>query len=69
MKLLKDQRIDNDGSRENKITMALLLGAFFLSKSKRIMNNIVIAIDGVKDDIVYSTDTASVYKENKRGKT
>ena len=46
-------------------TMPLHLGAFVLSKSKRIMNTFIHAIDGFYTNDVYYTDTDSLYIENK----
>ena len=45
--------------------MPLHLGAFVLSKSKRIMNNFIHAINGFYTNDVYYTDTDSLYIENK----
>ncbi len=41
------------------------LGAFILSKSKRMMNNFVEVIDGFKTNNVYYQDTDSLYIEKK----
>ena len=45
--------------------MPLHLGAFVLSNSKRIMNNLIHAINGFYTNDVYYTDTDSLYIENK----
>ena len=46
-------------------TMPLHLGAFVLSNSKRIMNNILHAMGGFYTNDVCYTDTDSLYTENK----
>ena len=45
--------------------MPLHLGAFVLSKSKRIMNIFIHVIDGFHTNDLYYTDTDSLYIENK----
>ena len=45
--------------------MPLHLGAFVLSNSKRIMNNFIHAINGFYTNVVFYTDTDSLYIENK----
>ena len=47
-------------------TMLLHLGAFVLSNSKRILNNFIYAIKRFYTNYVFSTDTDSLYIENKR---
>ena len=47
------------------IIMTLHLGAFVLSTSKRIMNNLRHAIIGFYTNDAYYTDTDSLYTENK----
>ena len=49
------------------ITMPLHLGAFVLSKSKRVMNDFIDAINRFYTNGVYYTDTDSLYIENKYG--
>ena len=44
--------------------MPLQLGAFVLSNSKRIMNNLIHAIDGFYTKDLYYEDTDSMYIEN-----
>ena len=60
--------IDDEGLQDEikKVNILLLqLDAFVLSKSKRIMNNYIHAIDGFYSNDVYYTDTDSFYIENK----
>ena len=62
-------KIKNDGGLQDEVekvnTMALHLGAFVLSKSKRIMNNFIRAIGRFYTNDVFYTDTHSLYIENK----
>ena len=46
-------------------SMPLHLGVFVLSNSKRIMNNLIHAIDGFYSNDVYYTERDSLYIENK----
>ena len=63
VKLIDDEGLEDEVKKVN--TMPLHLGAFVLSKSKRIMNNFIHAIDGFCTNDVYYTDTDSLYIENK----
>ena len=60
--------IDDAGLEDevkNLNTMPLLLGAFVLSNSKRIMNNFIHAFNGFFKNDVYYGGTDSLYIENK----
>ena len=63
IKLIDDPRLE-DGVRKLN-TMPLPVGAFVLSNSERIMNNFIHAIDGFYTNVVFCTDTDSLYIENK----
>ena len=49
---MRDEEIVDDGIIEVENTMPLLSGALIRSKSKRIMNQFVIAVDRFEDDKV-----------------
>ena len=63
VKMIDDVGLEDEVKKLN--TMPLHLGAFVLSNSKRIMNNIIHAISGFYTNDVYYTDTDSLYIENK----
>ena len=63
VKMIDDAGLEDEVKKLN--TMPLLLGAFVLSNSKRIMNNFIHAINGFYTNDVYYTDTDSLYIENK----
>ena len=72
VKMIDDKGLEDEIKKIN--TMPLHLGAFVLSKSKRIMNNFIHAIDVFYSNAVYYTDTDSLnieskhwYKLNKAG--
>ena len=62
-KMIDDAGLEDEVKKLN--TMPLLLGAFVLSNSKRIMNNFIDAIIVFYTNDVYYTDTDSLYDENK----
>jgi hypothetical protein len=37
------------------------LGSFILAHSKRLMNNIILSVDGFKENVIYYSDTDSIY--------
>ena len=61
---MKDDEDDEDEVKKVN-TMALHLGAFVLSNSKRIMNNFIHAIGGFYTNDVFYTDCDSLYIGNK----
>ena len=63
VKMIYDAGLEDEVKKLN--TMPLLLGAFVLSNSKRIMNNFIHAINGLYTNDVYYTDTDSLHIENK----
>ena len=63
VKMIDDAGLEDEIKKMN--TMPLNLGAFVLSYSKRITNNFIHALGGYYTNDVYSTDTDSLYIENK----
>ena len=63
VKLKDDAEWEDEVKKVN--TMPLHLGAFVLSKSKRVMNNFIHAIERFYTNDVFYTDTDSLYIENK----
>ena len=63
VKMIDDKGLEDEITKNN--TMPLHLGAFVLSNSKRIMNNFIHAINRFYTNVVYYTDTDSLYIENK----
>ena len=63
VKMIDDKGLEDEVKKLN--TMPLHLGAFVLSNSKRIMNNLIHAVNGFYTNDVYYTDTDSLYIENK----
>ena len=63
VKMIDDPGLEDEVKNLN--TMPLHLGSFILSNSKRIMNNIMHAINGFYTNDVYYTDKVSLYIENK----
>ena len=64
VKMIDDAGLEDEVKKLN--TMTHPLGAFVLSNSKRIMNNLIHAINGFYTKDVYYTDTDSLYVENKQ---
>ena len=64
VKMIEDKGLEDEVKKLN--TMALHLGAFVLSNSKRIMINFVHAINGIYTIDFYYTDTDSLSFETKR---
>ena len=54
-----------DGNNNNKTSLPSHLGAFILSKCKRIMNKIIREINGFYNNSIYYGNTKSLYKEKK----
>ena len=48
-----------------KMTLPSILGAFILSKSKRIMNNFIRELNGFDNNNIYHGDTNSIFMEKK----
>ena len=63
VKMIDDKGLEDEIKKIN--TMPLHLGAFVLSNSKRIMNNLKHAINGFYTNDVYYTDTDAIYIESK----
>ena len=63
VKLKKDDGLDCDNDVKN--TLPSQLGAFVLSKSKRIMNNFIRQINGFHNISIYYGDTDRLYLEKK----
>ena len=63
VKMADDAGLEDEVKKLN--TMALHIGAFVLSNSKRIMNNYIHAFSRFYTNDVYYTDTDSLYTENK----
>ena len=61
VKMKKDDRLDDDCDIKN--TLPAVLGAFILSISKRIMNNVISEISGFYNNSIYNGDTDSLYIE------
>ena len=59
----KDDGLDDDCDIKN--TLPAVLGAFILSKSKRIMNNFIRELNGFYNNSIYYGDTDSLYIEKK----
>ena len=63
VKTKDDEGLQDEVKKAN--TLPLQLAVFFLSNSKRIMNNFIHAIDGFYTNDVFYTETDSLYIENK----
>ena len=63
VKMKRNDGLDDDCDIKN--TLPAVLGAFILSNSRRIMNKFVKEINGFYNNIVYYTDTDSLYIEKK----
>ena len=63
VKMRRDDGLDDDC--DNKNTLPAVLGAFILSKTKRIMNNFIREINGFYNNSIYYGDTDSLYIEKK----
>ena len=59
----KDDGLDDDC--DIKSTLPAVLGAFILSNSERIKNNLIREINGFYNNSIYYGDTDSVYNEKK----
>ena len=65
VKMIDDAGLEDEVKKLN--TMPLHLGAFVISNSKRILNNVIHANNGFHTDDVYYTDTDSLYIEKNIG--
>ena len=63
VKMKRDDGLDDDCDIKN--SLPAVLGAFILSKSKRIMNNFIREINGFYNNSIYYGDTDSLYIEKK----
>ena len=63
VKMKKDDGLDDGCDIKN--TLPVVLGAFILSNSKRIMNNFIREINGFYNNSIYYEDTDSLYIEKK----
>ena len=63
VKMKKDDRLDDDCDIKNNLPE--VLGAFFLSNSKRILNNFIRESNGFFNNSLYYGDTDSLYIEKK----
>ena len=63
VKFKEEDGLDDDIDVKNILTEHL--GAFILSNSTRVMNNFIRKVDGFYSNIVYYTDTDSLYIEKK----
>ena len=61
--MIDDKVLENQVKNLNNIS--LRLGAFVSSNSKRIMNNLIPATIGFYTNVLFYTDTDSLYIENK----
>ena len=63
LKMKKDDGLDDDCDIKN--TLPVVLGAFILANSRRIMNEFIREINGFYNNNIYYTDTDSLYIEKK----
>ena len=63
VKMKKDDGLDDDCDIKN--TLPAVLGAFILSKNKRIMINFIREVNGFYNKRIYYGDTDSLYLEKK----
>ena len=63
VKFKKDDRLEGDNDVKN--TLPSRLGAFILCNSKRNMKQFIKEINGFYNNIIYYSDTDSLYKEKK----
>ena len=53
--------VDDNGVNKKVFSQPFQFGSFILSHSKRLMNNVILALDGFKNNKIYYGDTDSVY--------
>ena len=61
VKLQDHEGVDDNGHSKKINSQPCHLGSFILSHSKRLMNDVILAIDGFKNNKFYSSDTDSTY--------
>ena len=61
VKIVDHNGIDDNGHSKKINSQPCHLGAFILSHSKRLMNDVLIALDGFKNHKIYYSDTDNVY--------
>ena len=65
VKLEDDEGVDDHEQAKSITTMSSDFRSYFLSHSKRLMNDVIKQIGGFYNKIIYYTDTDSLYKHNK----
>ena len=61
VKILDHEGIDDNGISKKINSQPFQLGSMILSHSKRLMNNVILTLDGFKNNKIYYGDTDSVY--------
>ena len=61
VKIADHEGVEDNGYNKKIISQSRHLGAFILSQSKRLMNDVIIALDGFKNHKIYYSDTDSGY--------
>ena len=65
VKLEDDERLDDFEKAKSVNTMPSHFGSYILSRSKRLMNDVIKKIDGFYNNSIYYTDTDSLYIHQK----
>ena len=64
VKIKDKEGVDDEGTSKKVNSQPCQLGSFILSHSKRLMNDVMSALDGFKNNKIYYGDTDSVYIHN-----
>ena len=64
VKIKDKEGVDDEGISKNVNSQPCHLGSLILSHSKRLMNDVILALDGFKNNKIYYGDTDSVYIHN-----
>ena len=65
MVTIKDKEgVDDEGISKKVNSQPCQLGSFILSHSKRLMNNVIFALNGFKNNKIYYGDTDSIFIHN-----
>ena len=64
VKIKAKEGVDDEGISKKVNSQPCQLGSFILSHSKRLMNDVISALDGFKNNKIYYEDTDSIYIHN-----
>ena len=64
VKIIEKEVVDDERISKKVISQPCQLGSFILSQSRRLMNDVILALDGFKNNKIYYGDSDSMYIHN-----